>query len=232
MHRRHVVTRHRAMWQKPRSWKHRMSSAERDSQGPSSPNLTSIISTEDHPKFKSYVWEPYPNAPWILSGWSLVSAALGRYSSSTSEKAFPDTQRDSPRHNLMPFPQVLSASLESRAQRCHTAHCEELWAAMRPPFSSSALAWAHAGTASLKASETRPDWRLSISCPHYLFFRVSDAQQLCDPVVLAPLCFPDKPRTMFCPVGQSCPPGEETTYIREFKCTLAISNTGRATQPH
>lgn len=53
MHRRHVVTRHRAMWQKHRSWKHRMSSARRDSQGSSSPNLTSIISTEDHPKFKS-----------------------------------------------------------------------------------------------------------------------------------------------------------------------------------
>ena len=118
---------------------HRISGVRSAPQGSLSPTLGL---TQDHPKFKPYVWEQCPNIPWTLAVWGRAHRPVVQPLSPTPSCPFPDT---APCRSLGPC-------------RCHTEQSSalplrSLWgaaAAIRPPLSSSAL-----GTTRQAASDTQ-----------------------------------------------------------------------------
>jgi len=111
-------------------------------------------STQDHPKFKPYVWEWCSNAPWSPALTALGSPfhahrPLVQHLSLTPSCPSPDT---APCRSLGPC-------------RCHREQSSalplcSLWgaaAAMRAPLSCSALGWVHPGTSALPQTPCPPD---------------------------------------------------------------------------
>lgn len=82
-----------------KSWQHGISCVGRDPQGSRS---STPGSTQDHLKFKSFVWEYWPNSPWIptdLGSWSVPGPDQTPYIHQTS----PGTHEVLGAHSWHPF---------------------------------------------------------------------------------------------------------------------------------
>jgi len=88
-----------------------------------------LLTTQEHPIFKPYVWEQCPNAPRTPTAWGCDHCPgqpvpgpkypLVKNFSVTFNKTLPS-------HSSMLFPRALSLSSERRAQTFSSAPCEEL----------------------------------------------------------------------------------------------------------
>ena len=96
--------------QTPNPRNHRTSWIGRDPQGWLS---LSPGSTQEHPKFKLFVWERCPKSSWGPAAWG-HERCQGEPVPASGEESLPD----SPWHSFMLFPGALLLSPESRAQHC------------------------------------------------------------------------------------------------------------------
>ena len=86
-------------------------------------------STQDHPKFKPYVWECCPKPSLNSGGSGLSPGHPVPCPPPSGEEPFPDIQPAPPLHAIPSSPVAVT---QSRAQRCSSAPCEEL----QPPCSA------------------------------------------------------------------------------------------------